>query len=67
MHFYFLFQQETLLLEPMFEVPGSEIMGVQVTEEYVTGRKGPIYVKNTNSRETTAEEEDLKTSIRLKQ
>ncbi|KAF2885490.1 hypothetical protein ILUMI_20640 [Ignelater luminosus] len=57
---------ESLLLEPMFEVPGSGIVGVQVTEDYVKGEKGPIYIRNTSTTDATTEEEDL-TSIRLKQ
>lgn len=54
------------MLEPMFEVPGSGIVGVQVTEDYVKGEKGPIYVRSTSTTDATTDEEDL-TSIRLKQ
>ncbi|KAF5282097.1 hypothetical protein FQR65_LT14415 [Abscondita terminalis] len=58
---------ETLLLEPMFEVPGSEIVGVHVTEEYVKGEKGPIYIRNSNTSDAATDEEDVKTTVRLKQ
>ncbi len=36
--------QENLLLEPMFEVPGSDIKAVHITEECVRGNHQPIYV-----------------------
>lgn len=65
--FLICFLKETLLLEPMFEVPGSEIVGVHVTEEYVKGEKGPDYIKSAASDSSTPEEEDLNTSIRVKQ
>lgn len=57
---------ETLLLEPMFEVPGSGITGVHVTEEYVEGTGGPVYIKASHTPSTdSADEEEI--SIRLKQ
>lgn len=58
---------ETLLLEPMFEVPGSEITSVNITEEYVKGESGPSYVKNTDVQDATNDDEDVKASVRLKQ
>ncbi|XP_074034822.1 caseinolytic protease chaperone subunit [Leptinotarsa decemlineata] len=59
---------ESLLLEPMFEVPGASISEVHVTEDYVRGNGSPIYVKNTDtSNPETNEEDELNTSIRLKQ
>ncbi|XP_029042645.1 caseinolytic protease chaperone subunit isoform X3 [Osmia lignaria lignaria] len=36
---------ESLLLEPMFEVPGSDVMSVHVTEGCVRGQDKPQYVK----------------------
>ncbi|XP_076387699.1 caseinolytic protease chaperone subunit isoform X2 [Megachile rotundata] len=36
---------EALLLEPMFEVPGSDVMSVHVTEGCVRGQEKPQYVK----------------------
>lgn len=36
---------ESLLLEPMFEVPGSDVMSVHVTEGCVRGQEKPQYVK----------------------
>ncbi|KAL6256838.1 hypothetical protein P5V15_011776 [Pogonomyrmex californicus] len=36
---------ESLLLEPMFEVPGSDIVSVHITEQYVKGLEKPQYVK----------------------
>ncbi|KAJ8973253.1 hypothetical protein NQ317_019528 [Molorchus minor] len=60
---------ESLLLEPMFEVPGTSIGEVHVTEDYVMGQGTPVYVKNTeatNNADST-EEDELNTSIRVKQ
>lgn len=50
----------------MFEIPGSNISGVHITHDYVEGRSGPVYVKNSSGTETT-DDEDLKakTSIRI--
>lgn len=39
---------ENLLLDPMFEVPGSEIKGVHITEECVMGSQ-PVYIHRENS------------------
>lgn len=41
--------QESLLLDPMFEVPGSEIKGVHITEECVTGLSCPIYIHRSST------------------
>lgn len=49
----------------MFEIPGAGISRVHVTEEYVKGETGPIYIKNTNSSETLVDEEEIKSSIRI--
>ncbi|KYN19007.1 ATP-dependent Clp protease ATP-binding subunit clpX-like, mitochondrial [Trachymyrmex cornetzi] len=40
---------ESLLLEPMFEVPGSDIMSVHITEQCVKGVEKPQYVKRDDS------------------
>lgn len=42
---------ESLLLEPMFEVPGSDVMSVHVTEGCVRGQEKPQYVKRTDATE----------------
>jgi len=34
---------ESVLLEPMFKVPGSDVKFIKITEECVKGRKKPIY------------------------
>ncbi|XP_039291626.1 ATP-dependent Clp protease ATP-binding subunit clpX-like, mitochondrial isoform X2 [Nilaparvata lugens] len=36
---------EKLLLEPMFEIPGSDIVSVHITEEVVGGKESPIYIR----------------------
>ncbi|XP_068910318.1 ATP-dependent Clp protease ATP-binding subunit clpX-like, mitochondrial isoform X2 [Tenebrio molitor] len=59
---------ECLLLEPMFEVPGSGITAVHVTEEYVRGESGPVYDKRSDIASADVnEEDDVNTSIRIKQ
>lgn len=40
---------ESLLLEPMFEVPGSDIMSVHITEQCVKGAEKPQYAKRDDS------------------
>nr|CAI5852612.1 unnamed protein product [Callosobruchus analis] len=60
---------ESLLLEPMFDVPGSTITEVHITEDYVRGKGGPVYVKHeesTGSPEVN-DEDEINTPIRVKQ
>lgn len=45
---------ESLLLDPMFEVPGSEIKGVHITEECVLG-SSPIYIHRTTSTSSSSD------------
>lgn len=40
---------ESLLLEPMFDVPGSDVMSVHVTEACVRGEEKPHYVRRGES------------------
>lgn len=42
---------ESLLLEPMFEVPGSDVMSVHVTEGCVRGLEKPQYIRRSESTE----------------
>jgi hypothetical protein len=52
----------------MFEVPGSGITAVHVTEEYVRGESGPVYDKRSDIASADVnEEDDVNTSIRIKQ
>lgn len=37
--------QEKLLLEPMFEVPNSDIVAVEVDKDIVDGKKPPGYIR----------------------
>ncbi|CAG9772597.1 unnamed protein product [Ceutorhynchus assimilis] len=55
---------ETLLLEPMFEVPGAGISEVHITEDCVKGKSPPGYIK-TNTE--VSEEDEINDTIRLKQ
>lgn len=41
-----LFLQEKLLLEPMFEVPHSDIVAVEVDKDAVQGKSQPRYVRS---------------------
>ncbi|KAJ1531699.1 hypothetical protein ONE63_000366 [Megalurothrips usitatus] len=36
---------ETLLLEPMFEIPGSDVISVHITEDVVMGKSEPMYIR----------------------
>ncbi|KMQ97419.1 atp-dependent clp protease atp-binding subunit clpx- mitochondrial [Lasius niger] len=40
---------QSLLLEPMFEVPGSDIISIHITEEYVKGHENPHYVTSSDN------------------
>ncbi|XP_041705723.1 ATP-dependent Clp protease ATP-binding subunit clpX-like, mitochondrial isoform X1 [Coregonus clupeaformis] len=51
---------EKLLLEPMFEVPCSDIMAVEVTEDVVQGKSEPQYVR---APEKESAEEDYDSGI----
>ncbi|RWS30253.1 ATP-dependent Clp protease ATP-binding subunit clpX-like: mitochondrial, partial [Leptotrombidium deliense] len=42
---------ENILLDPMFEIPESNICSVQVTEDVVLGKCSPIYLRSTTSKE----------------
>ncbi|XP_066251348.1 ATP-dependent Clp protease ATP-binding subunit clpX-like, mitochondrial [Euwallacea similis] len=55
---------ETLLLEPMFEVPGSGISEVHITEDCVRGKNPAVYVKTSSE---VSEEDEINATIRLKQ
>ncbi|KXJ79446.1 hypothetical protein RP20_CCG000954 [Aedes albopictus] len=71
---------ETLLLEPMFEVPGSDVKTVHITEDCVRGQTEPVYIRrnqsnsassgpdspNSNSTSQASEEEE-NTKLRVKQ
>uniref|UniRef100_A0A8C1W958 ATP-dependent clpX-like chaperone, mitochondrial n=1 Tax=Cyprinus carpio TaxID=7962 RepID=A0A8C1W958_CYPCA len=46
---------EKLLLEPMFEVPQSDIIAVELTKEVVQGKCEPRYVRYTPPKETEEE------------
>lgn len=37
--------QETILLDPMFEIPGSDISTVQISEEVVMGKQEAVYAR----------------------
>ncbi|XP_049836454.1 ATP-dependent Clp protease ATP-binding subunit clpX-like, mitochondrial isoform X2 [Schistocerca gregaria] len=36
---------EKLLLDPMFEIPGSDVLSVHITEDAVVGKGHPIYIR----------------------
>lgn len=72
---------ETLLLEPMFEVPGSDVKSVHINEDCVKGLSQPQYVRrspDTNTSDSndenpesnnssSGEEEAEHTKVRVKQ
>ena len=56
----FLFQEE-LLLDPMYDVPGSDIIGVCIDEKVVKRQKKPDYVRSPQApEEFEGETEDKK-------
>lgn len=71
------FYQEKLLLDAMFEVPGSDVKTVLITEDCVKGSTPPEYIKHspssTNTDEpptttqTTSTEEEESAQVRVKQ
>ena len=47
-HFYFAFcMKERILLDAMFDVPGTDIVEVVLTEDVVCGGKSPEYVRRS--------------------
>lgn len=42
---FFSSKQEKLLLEPMFEVPHSDIMAVELDRDVVLGKSQPRYIR----------------------
>lgn len=71
---------ETLLLEPMFEVPGSDVKTVHITEDCVRGQAEPVYIRRSQSNTAScgpdspnsntpsqAPEEEENTKLRVKQ
>jgi len=40
---------ESILLEPMFEIPGSDVTSVHINEDVVLGRHAPIYTRNLSA------------------
>lgn len=42
---------ESLLLEPMFEVPGSDIVSCHITEQCVKGYEKPQYTRRDDNNE----------------
>ena len=49
---------ETLLLDSMFEVPGSDIVSVKIDEEAVNGNKTPDFMREVKSEEPVFEDEE---------
>jgi len=50
--FVLFFSQEQLLLDPMFNVPGSDIIGVCVDEDVVRSAKKPHYIRKPANHES---------------
>ena len=54
---------ETLLLDSMFEVPGSDIVSVKIDEDAVNGNKMPEFMREVKTEEPVFvedEEEEVK-------
>jgi hypothetical protein len=37
--------QGSVLLDPVFEIPGSDVMSVHITEDVVSGASLPVYIR----------------------
>ena len=46
---------EKILLEPMFEIPGSDITGVHISKEAAEGSSAATYVREVKEKEETEE------------
>ncbi|XP_025077992.1 ATP-dependent Clp protease ATP-binding subunit clpX-like, mitochondrial, partial [Pomacea canaliculata] len=57
---------ESILLEPMFEVPGSNISTVVVTEDVVKGKSPPRYIYSSRTMDSEADEDSGSAPIVLK-
>lgn len=57
--------QEVLLLDPMFEIPDSDVLSVHITEEAVLKKAPPVYIrgKQVNAEEDT---EDMQARAEVK-
>lgn len=55
-----ILSQERLLLDPMFDVPASDIIGVCIDEDVVRGKKAPHYIRKPPV--TTAQSKDEDTA-----
>ncbi|XP_037024783.1 ATP-dependent Clp protease ATP-binding subunit clpX-like, mitochondrial [Bradysia coprophila] len=59
---------ETLLLDAMFEVPGSDVKTVHITEDCVKGLCSPEYIRHsTDSTTTTTTDDEESTQVRVTQ
>ena len=61
----FFIIQENLLLEPMFEVPGSDISTVIITAEAVSGKESPLYIRSTECKSETDEYSNYQNEERI--
>ena len=52
------FSQEIILLDPMFEIPGSDIRSVEIDESVVMGLRSAKYVRESEEREGTQDSYD---------
>jgi ATP-dependent Clp protease ATP-binding subunit ClpX len=50
---------ESILLEPMFEIPGSDVTSVHITEGVVNGHYEPIYTRTPPHEMKSSEEDSL--------
>lgn len=50
--------QEGILLEPMFNIPGSNIGAVQITEDVILNGNAPVYIERESSIESEEYEKE---------
>ena len=59
--------QENILLEPMFEVPGTDIVDVIITEDVVKGIKSADYVRRPRDVPAEVEEDNYVAELSARQ
>ncbi|XP_059490597.1 ATP-dependent Clp protease ATP-binding subunit clpX-like, mitochondrial isoform X1 [Neocloeon triangulifer] len=57
---------ETLLLEPMFEIPGSDVLSVHITNDTVLKKAEPVYIRGKQVSSEDDPEENLQARAEVK-
>ena len=58
---------ERILLDPMFEVPGSDVVEVIITEDAVHGRQPAEYIRQASDSTSTGDDEETSQPLRYQE